>query len=494
MPIENYRYGGGASETLLHPVVLVALLLTLALLWVLPRRYAVFPVVSLIILFPLAQQIYVGGVHLFVARIAILMGLLRSAATSAGPGEKWLGGGTNGIDKAFILCILAEAIAVMLLFHDGAAVINQVGFIWDWLGGYLLLRSFIREEQDVYAVLKIVAIVTIPIAALMIVEQMKMYNVFSDLGGVPVAPEVREGKIRSQGPFAHSLMAGTFGAMLVPLFILLWKSGKSTLFGIIGLVGSLTMAITTNSSTPLLAFAGTVVGFAMWPLRKKMKRVRWGIVLSLIGLQLVMKAPVWFLIARIDLTGGSSSYHRADLVDQFINHFSNWWLIGTNDNADWGLDMFDVQNQFVNVGQTGGLLAFIAFILVFVRSYARLGNARKIIDGNKDREWMLWIVGVTLFSLTVGFFGVNFFDQSRIGFFLLLAIICAVTRRILETKEALSPASADTVENSENVPARPSRFRLKRKKKPVKEVVETKVHSSPLPKFATRLSEAPSQS
>jgi hypothetical protein len=52
-----------------------------------------------------------------------------------------------------------------------------------------------------------------------------------------------------------------------------------------------------------------------------------------------MKAPVWFLIARIDLAGGSSGYHRAMLIDTFLRHFGDWWLLGTKDAFSWGWDM-----------------------------------------------------------------------------------------------------------------------------------------------------------
>jgi hypothetical protein len=194
-----------------------------------------------------------------------------------------------------------------------------------------------------------------------------------------------------------------------------------------------------------LAYAAGIGGLFAWPLRKSMRKIRWGIALALTGLHLVMKAPVWFLIARIDLTGGSSSYHRAALVDQFIKHFSDWWLVGTNNNVDWGLDMWDVQNQYVNVGETGGLLALILFILVISRSFGRIGDARKLIEGDRQKEWILWLLGCSLLANTVGFFGVNYFDQSRIGWFLLLAMISAVTSPILATKNVPEAEKRDSL-------------------------------------------------
>jgi hypothetical protein len=146
-----------------------------------------------------------------------------------------------------------------------------------------------------------------------------------------------------------------------------------------------------------------------------------------------MKAPVWMLIARVDLTGSSSGYHRAELVDQFINHFSDWWLIGTKDTINWGEDIWDAQNEYVSVGETGGLLAFIFFIAMISRVCARIGNARKRCE-NREQEWFVWFFGAALFSNLVAFFGVNYFDQSKVGWFLLLAMISAATGPILANK------------------------------------------------------------
>ncbi len=45
----------------------------------------------------------------------------------------------------------------------------------------------------------------------------------------------------------------------------------------------------------------TVIGFCAWKVRRNMRLVRWGIVASIILLDIIMKAPVYYLLARIDL-------------------------------------------------------------------------------------------------------------------------------------------------------------------------------------------------
>ena len=420
------KFGGGANETVLHPAVLVLVILSLVLFFVLPRRYVIVPIMVSMFLIPAGQQVYVAGVHLFAQRILILVGFIR-ARFMKGPNQKQVyAGGWNPIDTAFTYYVVISAAATMAQYPDAGALVNQIGFLWDYLLGYLLLRSLIQNEEDSFLVIKCFAGLMVILGAAMIYEQMKMVNLFGMLGGVNLVPEVREGKIRSQAVFQHSLTAGTFAATAIPLFFLLWKNGKAKLLSIVGIVGATVMTVTTQTSTSLLTYAAGILAVFAWPLRKKMKKVRTAIVVALISLHLVMKAPVWFLIARIDLTGSSSSYHRAELIDQFINHFSSWWLIGTNEAYKWGLDMWDAQNMYVSVGEAGGLAALVFYILVISRSFARIGEARKRAK-NKQQQWFLWFLGAALFANVVAFFGVNYFDQSRMAWFALISMISACT-------------------------------------------------------------------
>jgi hypothetical protein len=450
MEARTPKFGGGPIGTLLHPAVLVAMLLALVLFLVLPRKYVIVPVLVATFLIPFGQQFYVAGIHLFVYRIVILVAFIRARYSKVPMQKSSYAGGWNSIDTAFTYYVVISAAATMAQYPDVEALVNQVGYLWDYLLGYLLLRSLIRDEKDSFLIIKCFAGLMVLLAAAMVIEQMKMVNVFGLLGGVNAVPDVREGKIRSQAVFQHSLTAGTFAATAIPLFFLLWKNGKAKAFAVIGVVGATVMTVTTQTSTSLLTYAAGILAVFLWPLRKKMKMVRTGLVAVLVGLHLVMKAPVWFLITRIDLTGSSSSYHRAELIDQFVNHFSSWWLIGTKDAATWGWDMWDAQNMYVSVGEAGGLAALIFYILVISRTFAKLGKARKRAT-SKKQEWLLWFLGAALFANVVAFFGVNYFDQSRMAWFALISMICASTVPIVNPE--LKFKMAEGVVMPEDAPA-----------------------------------------
>jgi hypothetical protein len=434
MPPEHLRvFGGGASETLLDPVVAIAMIIAIILVLTLPKKYVIVPLFVMLFLVPLGEQMVVGGVHLYVFRIVILFGLFRMLLTKLAAGNTLFAGGFNSVDRAFLWCTVCQVLAVIVLFLSTEALINQLGFLLDYLGGYALLRFLLQDEQDLYRALKCFAVLALIIGVCMVWERFTLRNVFGLIGGI-ASPEVRDGRARCQGPFAHQLMAGAFGATLLPLFLILWKNGKGKVTAVIGALGATLIVWTSNSSTSLLALAAAVMAILLWPIRKSMRAVRWGIVTGLVGLQLVMKAPVWFLIAHVDLTGSSSSYQRAALVDQFIRHFWDWWLIGVKSTGSWGWYLWDAQNQYVVVGETGGLIAFILFIAMISRAFARLGDSRKVVAGDMGREWFLWALGAALFSNVVAFFGVNYFDQTKFAWFSLLAMISAATTPILQSR------------------------------------------------------------
>jgi hypothetical protein len=435
MPPENFSFGGGANQTILHPLVLVGMLIAIVLIIVLPRKYVIVPLLAITFLVPFGQELLIGGLHFFVYRIVVLATSLRILFSMFSAPEGAFGGRLDGLDKLFVLWAVSRACAAVLLFMQQGAVIYQMGFLLDAIGGYFILRFLIREDEDIYRTIRVFAALAVVISGCMLYEKLFGVNVFGFLGGIPSDPQVRGGSIRAQGPFQHSILAGAFGATLLPLFYLLWKTGESRVLAVAGAAGSTIMMATTASSTPVLAYASGLAAILCWPLRHHMRVIRWGIVTMLVALHLVMKAPVWFLIQRIDIIGGSSGSHRAELVNYFIIHFRDWWLLGTKENSSWGYHMWDLANQFVFEGQTGGLVAFACFIAVICVCFSRIGRARKDQEGDRFREWYFWLLGCALFSHLVAFFGISYFDQTRVSWFAVLAIISAATAPYLAVKK-----------------------------------------------------------
>jgi hypothetical protein len=423
---ENFQFGGGLTQSIIHPVVLVGMLIAIVMIFSFRRRSIVVPFLLITFLVPTGQQIYLAGMHWLALRIVILAGCVRLLWEIRIRG-KLFPGGLNGIDKTFILWACYASVAPILRFRAVGPVPLQMAFLLQAIGGYFFLRYLIQNVDDIAAAAKALALLTLTIGLCMANERSTGVNVFGYLGGIPVVSLVRGGLVRARGCFGHAILAGTFGATLVPLFYWLLRSGKAKALAVLGIVGSLLMVFTSASSTPVMACAGGIGALFLWPIRRSMGRVRWGIVLTLLALMIVMKAPVWFLIARINVTGSSDAYGRAMLVDNLVRHFSDWWLVGTTNNSNWGDSMFDLANQFVKEGVSGGLVAILSFIVLISRSFGRLGTMRKQVEGDKRQEWLYWSLGAVLFAHLFAFFGVSYFDQNQMWWYALLAMISART-------------------------------------------------------------------
>jgi hypothetical protein len=278
-------------------------------------------------------------------------------------------------------------------------------------------------------VIRAFAVIAALAAAAMVNEQLTGMNILAVFGGVPEHTAIRSGYLRSQGPFSVYLTAGAFGATLLPLFLCLWRKGGSRIFASLGMISAIVIAITSRTSTAISATLAVAIGLAMWGFRTRMRAVRWGIVSVLLALQLAMKSPVWALMARIDIVGGSTGWQRFKIVDNFIHHFWDWWLLGSNNYWTWegGDDMWDTANQYVSTGENTGLLSLIFFLAAIVYCFKYLGKARKAAEGNLKEAWFLWLLGVTLFANLIAFLGISYYDQTTIYWYALLAMIVATT-------------------------------------------------------------------
>ena len=169
-----------------------------------------------------------------------------------------------------------------------------------------------------------------------------------------------------------------------------------------------------------------MIGLLLWPLRGKMRLVRWTIVVIMLGLQLIMSQPVWFIMARLTVVSGSTGWFRGFLVDMTLRHFSEWWLIGSNANASWHWYLADLTNQYVAEALGGGLITVTLFVVIFACSFRSIGRAVVSKDTPLPVKYLAWSMGAVLFLHSVNYISVSYFDQNVITFYLLLAGISAM--------------------------------------------------------------------
>ena len=416
---DNLFFGGGAAATNLNPAVAVIMIIAMALILFLPRNKAILPFVVAFFTIPFAQVVLLGPLHFPVIRILILTAVAR-AVFPARDGKGKFVGGFNKIDLVVVLWAISAYVIVSAQWMQGQAMIKFTGDLMDSLGGYIAVRYLISDRDAFTNAIKGLALVCIIQGATMTGEYLTYHNVFVAWGANE--PTVREGHVRAEGALSN-LFGGTVASVSIPMFLSLWMEKKSRIIVYGGIAGATAMVIAAHSSTAIGTYAAGLFALCLWRVRKKMKFVRWGIVAILVGLHIVMHGPVWSLLEKIDLGGGSSGYHRYMLVDNCIRHFGSWWLLGTTDYVNWGWDMWDLCNQFVAVALTGGLLSLVFFIMIYSRSFAAIGRARRKVSGNFRDEWPIWAMGAALFADIVASFGINFMVQLQVFFFISLGCV-----------------------------------------------------------------------
>jgi hypothetical protein len=173
-----------------------------------------------------------------------------------------------------------------------------------------------------------------------------------------------------------------------------------------------------------------LMAMGLWAIRDRLKVIRWLALGLIFFLNLVMNDPVYYLMARIDITGGSTGYFRARLIESTINHFSEWWFAGTDHTRHWmpsgiaaNANHTDMTNFYIQMGVWGGLILVLLFAGLLYCGFARVGQCiRANENGPADNRFLIWTLGSILFAHATTFMSISYFDQTII--FLCLALAC----------------------------------------------------------------------
>jgi hypothetical protein len=411
------QYGDTAVNSITLAFTLVLGLLILGL----RPKLTLAPLLLGAVCLPFGVSVTVGPFHFFMLRLLVLFGWLRVLK-----GVRYKLGKLQALDVLVMLFVVSELLVYTVLWQTTSAIVGRLGLAFDAIGLYFVFRRLLKDAIQPVRTVKVLAIIAVVIAVCVVIEHVAVRNPFSVFGGVSPIPEIRGGRIRCQGPFAHSILAGTFGATLFPAVVSLWWRPGSAIWAVIGGAASVIIVLSSSSSGPILTLIAALAGLFMWPLRTYMRLIRWLAGAALISLQLIMNGPVWALIGKAAVFGSSSSDHRYELVDHFIRHADQWWLLGIKSTTQWGWGMQDISNNYVRVGVDGGALSLLLFISIIVVSFKVLGRKLHAAKHIVATQRLIWGLGVSLFSHMIAFLGVSYWDQSIVIWYLLLALIASV--------------------------------------------------------------------
>src|ERR1700722_8939623 len=143
----RFRFGGGASDSTLHPIIAVCLLIAVVLILIQPRVKAITPFLLAFFTIPTAQVLVLGGVHLTAHQILIVAVLARIFTFRGSPGEAKFAGGFKALDWAVIAWSLSELVMFSLQWMEMQAVVKSLGDLVINLGGYIAVRFLIPDRE-----------------------------------------------------------------------------------------------------------------------------------------------------------------------------------------------------------------------------------------------------------------------------------------------------------------------------------------------------------
>jgi hypothetical protein len=411
------------NQTMLHPLGLVAALVLGVMMLIVRRRFALVPLLLMACCVSSAQRFVIFCLDFNLLRLLVLIGWVRIVLLNEWRGFRW-----KRIDTVVVLWAFSGLVISTLREMTMANVVYRSGMIYDAFGMYFLCRVLVREWRDVETFLVAAAAISVPLSGLFLLEHATGRNMFSVFGGVSPITEVRDGRIRCRGPFSHPIYAGCFWASLMPCFIaMLWHRGNRRWLCGAALLASLVIIGTTASSTPVLAIVAVVLAMALYPLRPWMSAIRWTTAGGLVVLHMVMQAPVWHLISRVDVIAGSTGWYRYKLIDGFIRNFDMWWLTGSRAYEQlWGPTYRAVTNHFILEGVEGGLLTLVFFTAIIVLAFRGVGRLCRSERRRPSYRLLAWSLGASLFVHCIDFTAVSYFGQVLLVWFVGLGFIASL--------------------------------------------------------------------
>jgi hypothetical protein len=417
----------------MNPAGALILAMLMAVVLFAPRRVALLGMLAGAMYLPQAQQLDVFGFNLWGIRFLELAGFYRVMSRGEFSFRQ-----LNRIDRAFFWLYGFTITVFVLRSTEGVA--NQIGMAVDAFLCYVIFRGLVGGVDDFRQFLRTFVILLAPYVLLVVIESKTGHNPFEFLGGITGGANwARHGRPRCFGSFRQPDTLGMFGASFLPLFVGLACIPRERKRAFAGIVLCIILAWASNSGGAISGAAAGLVFWGLWRFRTEMRKVRWGIVALLVALALVMKSPIWYIFNRVSGITGGDGWTRSYLIEMAYRHLDLWWLAGMPITATKGWFPFtlattggaDITDQYISFGLTAGFWAIVLFIVLLTRAFSYLGKSLAIVRSSsleKDGfEFLFWGMGVMLVVHIINWFGITYFDQMFMIWFMQIAAISSVS-------------------------------------------------------------------
>ncbi|MBN1974566.1 MAG: hypothetical protein JW787_13080 [Sedimentisphaerales bacterium] len=397
------------------------------------RKWALLGMMAGVLYLTQGEKIEIFGLQLFAIRFLEIAGFARIIIR-----REFQFSNLNEIDRAFLWLYCYTTVIFLLRSTEGQ--LFQIGVAVDSILCYFTFRALITNYEDFKWFLRAFIILLVPYLVLLTIESMTNHNLFAIVGGAPEGFGFRNGRPRCLGSFRNPVLLGTLGTSFLSLYIGLAFSKTDRIRAFVGIGLCLGIIWFSNSGGPVTAAAVVMVGWAVWFLRMKMRLVINSIVGLIVLLSVFMKAPVWYLPAKLTSIVGGHGWHRSYLMDIAFRNLDKWWLAGIPivETKDWFPYVIevtggaDITNQFLAFGLRAGLIAIALFILLLIRSFSSLGKELATVRSKSaqisETEFMLWGLGVMVCGHITTWLGITYFDQMYVIWFMQLAAITSLSK------------------------------------------------------------------
>src|ERR1035437_3356873 len=110
------------------------LALTVTLMFALPRRLAILPILATVCYMPLGQRMVIAGLHFTIVRLLIFVGLARVVVRGEARGLS-----LNRIDKLYLWWAVLSVILGFLSKPGSQILVNRLGIFYNSVGIYFLV-------------------------------------------------------------------------------------------------------------------------------------------------------------------------------------------------------------------------------------------------------------------------------------------------------------------------------------------------------------------
>ena len=343
-------------------------------------------------------------------------------------------------DTLVLLSFLAALIAYMKNVEPMMVLERQGGWFLDAILPYYAARLTIRTRSDLIAMVKVLALVGIPLALMGIVQSVTGSNpvgfMESHYGfGLAEAESYgvrtrRFGLWRADVTIGNAIIFGLFFAGAAPLAMGLmgqriWRKWKILIVTGLLLVG----VVSSVSSAPLFATVSAFAMIAAFRLRRHWRVMLVLVIAGILFVEVFSNRHFYHVLTRLAFNK-ETAYYRIGLVEEAMGGgMQDHWLVGYgyvgvgpgNDNTDFNWYHQDLVNIYIRKLAQTGLLGLLPFLLINILFYRELVRAARRTR-NKADQWLIWCLGAALLGQNVAFLTVSAMGQVEVLLYMLIGI------------------------------------------------------------------------